>query len=388
VTGSGRFLIVSWAGGGNMPPALNLGARLVGQGHQVRLLGWESMAARAAAANLEFAAYPSVPPWPAGVDLEARWDELAVPALHGSATRDDIVAQADRFAPDVLVVDCMMGAALDAADLLGLPTAVLFHLLYSAFVYEWRDEAAQVEMVRRLDHFEAVLALVPPGFDAPCLLPANTSSVGPINAPSPWQPLDPQDAEVLAAPGDPWVLLSLSTTLQGQAAALPRMLDAVAALPVRVLLTLGGVLPTGAVDAPPNVMVRGFVPHDLVLTHMAAVISHGGLSTITSALSAGVPLVCIPQGRDQPENAARVVASGVGRAVAPDAPPAEIAAALDGLLRDGDARRSARRFASEIDRLGGGAEATRQVVGLLPSTSALGRTRTCATASGGRCSIR
>jgi UDP:flavonoid glycosyltransferase YjiC (YdhE family) len=100
-----------------------------------------------------------------------------------------------------------------------------------------------------------VLALVPPGFDTPCLRPANTSYVGPITDPNPRQPLDPRDARLLAEPGDQWVLLSLSTTLQGQAAALPRMLDAVGALPVRVLLTLGGAWPASAVDPPPNVTV-------------------------------------------------------------------------------------------------------------------------------------
>ena len=81
------------------------------------------------------------------------------------------------------------------------------------------------------------------------------------------------------------------------------MLEAVAALPVRVLLTLGGVLMSNSVNAPANVTVREFVPHDLVLPYMATVISHGGLSTITTALTAGVPLLCIPQGRDQHYNA-------------------------------------------------------------------------------------
>ena len=42
----------------------NLGARLVRQGHQVRLVGWHTMASRAAAAGIEFANYPSVSPWP------------------------------------------------------------------------------------------------------------------------------------------------------------------------------------------------------------------------------------------------------------------------------------------------------------------------------------
>ena len=106
-------------------------------------------------------------------------------------------------------------------------------------MHEWGDEVLRAEKVRNLGAADVVLALVPPGFDTPCPLPANTTYVGPITDPNPLPRLDARDAHLLAEPGDPWVLLSLSTTLQGQAAALPRMLDAVAALPVRVLLTLG-----------------------------------------------------------------------------------------------------------------------------------------------------
>ncbi len=161
--------------------------------------------------------------------------------------------------------------------------------------------------------------------------------------------------------GDPWILLSLSTTLQRQTEALPTMLEAVESLPVRVLLTLGGVIPTDAVPVPTNVTVRDFVAHDMVLPHMAAVVCHGGLSTITSALAAGVPLICIPQGRDQHYNAARVAASGVGQIVAPESSAGE------------DRNRRARRdighvgarggpcFAAEIATLGGGEKATVKV---------------------------
>jgi len=39
-----RFLIASWDGGGNTPPAFNLGSRLVRRGHRVRMLGWAPMA--------------------------------------------------------------------------------------------------------------------------------------------------------------------------------------------------------------------------------------------------------------------------------------------------------------------------------------------------------
>ena len=142
------------------------------------------------------------------------------------------------------------------------------------------------------------------------------------------------------------------------------MLDAVAALQVRVLLTLGGAVPASTVDPPSNVTVRGFIPHDLLLPHMAAVICHGGLSPITAALTAGLPLVCIPQGRDQPDNAQRVAAAGVGRAVTADAPPAQIATVIEELLADPTALREARRFARLIAGLGCGDAATRQVAEL------------------------
>jgi UDP:flavonoid glycosyltransferase YjiC (YdhE family) len=59
-----------------------------------------------------------------------------------------------------------------------------------------------------------------------------------------------------------------------------------------------------------------------------------------------------------------VVASGVGRAVAPDAPASEIATALRGLLDDPAAAREARRFAAVITGLGSGDAATRTVAGL------------------------
>jgi MGT family glycosyltransferase len=149
--------------------------------------------------------------------------------------------------------------------------------------------------------------------------------------------------------------------MQRQTEALPAMLAAVADLPVRVLLTLGGVVPRDAVAAPPNVTVRDYVPHDLVLPHMKVAITHGGMSSITASLAAGVPMVCIPQGREQPLNAARVEATGAGRVIAPDASAAEIASAVDGALRDEPARAAARRFAATIARLGAGESATDEV---------------------------
>jgi UDP:flavonoid glycosyltransferase YjiC (YdhE family) len=355
-----RFLIATWDGGGNTPSAFNLGSRLARRGHRVRMLGWKSMTARAAEAGIEFSPYRSEMPWPAGLSPDDGWLDYVEPLLFGAAVRGDILAEAAAFGPDVLVLDCMLGAGFAAARELRLPTALLVHVLYSPFVHAWGDEVMHASVSGLFAEADSVLALVPPGFDEPGELPANTRYVGPITRPAPGR-LGSSELELLMRAGDPWVLLSLSTTLQRQTEALPAMLAAVASLPVRVLLTLGGVVPRDAVAAPPNVTVRDYVPHDLVLPHMEMVITHGGMSSITASLAAGVPLVCIPQGREQPINAARVAATGAGRVIAPDASAAEIAGAVNATLRDKPARAAARRFAVTIAALGAGESATEEV---------------------------
>jgi UDP:flavonoid glycosyltransferase YjiC (YdhE family) len=358
MTTTGRVLIVSWDGGGNVPPALNLGARLARRGHEVRVLGWSSTAGPAIDAGLAFSSLTTPRP-PPGLTLDDVWDELVDSKLHGGGTEEEIVTLARSFRPDLVVIDCMMGAAFAAAERLGLPTAALVHVRYAPFVNVWGDGLMHASTLGLLSRTDLVLALTAPGFDdLPDALPANTTFVGPILAPA-----DETAAGLpeLLQPGPPWVLVSLSTTAQHQEEALPTILEAVGALPVRVLLTLGGVLPVESVTAPSNVIIHSFVPHDRVLPHMSAVVCHGGLSTVTTSLAHGVPIVCIPQGRDQPGNAERVAACGVGRTLTPDASATEIADAVCFVLTDAATSRAAGAFA----RPDSGAQAAELVEALM-----------------------
>ncbi|MFL6099746.1 MAG: nucleotide disphospho-sugar-binding domain-containing protein [Actinomycetales bacterium] len=363
MTETRRFMVASWDGGGNTPPAINLGARLVESGHDVCLLGWETMRARCHTAGLDFRGYRSMKPWPDGLSQDDGW-ELLVEFLHGPATRDDIVREARDFAADVLVLDCMMRSAYEAAGELGRPSAVLTHVLYAPFAFEWGAAVMNTDPVALLAGTDCVLALTPAGFDQECVLPANTSYVGPISRRQAIR-RDGELAELrFDSPGDPWLLISLSTTLQGQLKALPVLLEAVSSLSVRALLTLGPAVPEQHVRAPDNVIVRGSVPHDLVLPYMAAVLTHGGLSTVMSALSSGVPLVCVAQGREQPLNAGRVQATGVGRALAATASAGEIAEAVQDVMGKPGFRARAAGFAADIASLGQGSVATELVKGL------------------------
>jgi UDP:flavonoid glycosyltransferase YjiC (YdhE family) len=352
-----RALILSWDGGGNTPSAFNLGARLVRHGHKVRMMGWASMQARAASAGLEFTTYPSVDPWPADLRHENGWDRIAT-ALFSTETEADVAAEAESFGADILVIDCMLTAGHTAANRLGLPVASLVHVRYAPFVNEWGTEVLGTDVGAMLDSAQCVLALQPPGFDPPELLRDGATAVGAVLRPGGAEPLDPATAALFTDPGHPWVLLSLSTTLQGQAETLPGLLDVLGSLPIRVLLTLGGVLAPEAVSAPRNVTVREFLPHEALLPHMAAVITHAGMSTVSTALAGGVPMVCVPQGRDQPVNAARVQELGAGLMVAPDASPEALAQAVRTVLADPGFRSVAQRLAAGAAAVGNGELAT------------------------------
>jgi UDP:flavonoid glycosyltransferase YjiC (YdhE family) len=63
---------------------------------------------------------------------------------------------------------------------------------------------------------------------------------------------------------------------------------------------------------------------------------------------AGVPLLCLPMGRDQNDNAARVVARGAGLRLGPDAGVDAIAAAITDLLSSPDYRDAAEALGAAI----------------------------------------
>ena len=93
------------------------------------------------------------------------------------------------------------------------------------------------------------------------------------------------------------------------------VLDAVAGLAVRVLLTTGpGPMPDLG-SLPPNVRVESWTDQAEVLTQARVVLCHGGSGTVFGALAAGVPVVVAALFADQPVNAGRVVSAGAGLSI-------------------------------------------------------------------------
>jgi UDP:flavonoid glycosyltransferase YjiC (YdhE family) len=100
--------------------------------------------------------------------------------------------------------------------------------------------------------------------------------------------------------------------------------------------------------ARPNVTVTRWVRHADVLPYCSAVITHGGHGTVIKALSAGVPLVIVPLGRDQPDNAARVVYAGAGARLRKKASVSAMRAAVARVIEDPRYRAAAGRMASRL----------------------------------------
>lgn len=127
-----------------------------------------------------------------------------------------------------------------------------------------------------------------------------------------WSP--PADTpDWLLEDGDPWVLVTCSTDYQGDEALAAAAIEALRDEPVRVVVTLGDAA-QGAASLPlaDNARVERFVPHDAILERAAVVVAHGGMGIVQKTIAAGVPLVVVPFGRDQPEVARRVEQAGAG----------------------------------------------------------------------------
>jgi MGT family glycosyltransferase len=190
-----------------------------------------------------------------------------------------------------------------------------------------------------------VLVMTSRAFDFPGPLPPTVVHVGPrlddVSWAGEWEP----------PPGEaPLVLVGLSSDYQDQGGLLRRIAAALGMLPVRAVLTTGIGIDPASIDAPANVQVVKTAPHSVVLREAALAITHGGHGVTIKSLAAGVPLVCLPLGRDQLDIAARVVHAGAGVRLEQTAAPADIASAVEQVLGDASYREAAHRIATTITK--------------------------------------
>ena len=148
----------------------------------------------------------------------------------------------------------------------------------------------------------------------------------------------------------PLVLVAFSTTFQNHLDVVVRTVSALESMPVRATVTLGPALEDLPLSGGENIQVIASASHSAILGSAAAVITHAGHGTVMRALAAGVPLLCLPMGRDQNDNTVRVTSRGAGIALSPAAPVAQIRSAIEQLLGDSSYRRAAQSLGGAILR--------------------------------------
>lgn len=379
---SRRFLFVTWDGGGNIVPTYPLVRGLVAREHKVAILGQPAQAEAARALGATFAPL-GLPDWTPGKSVEEERD-VFLPLLFGPTVGEAVLKYIERDTPDVLVVDCYLTSGLAAAERSQLPAAALVHTLYQSFVrrivgQRWGEALPTINTVRArfglppvespmalMDPMNAVLVACPQEFDATVPdLPANVRYVGAIRD-------DPPAAEWESpwggGDGQSRVLVAFSTTYQHQEETLRRTATALAALPVQAIVTVGTAIDPGTIEPAPNVAIHRYLPHAALLPDCALVVTHAGFGTVMAVLAHGVPLLCLPMGRDQHHNAERVAACGAGIVLPADAGVEEIRHAMQELLTKPDYQVAARRIAAMIARQDGRETAIKELEALSGTT--------------------
>jgi UDP-N-acetylglucosamine transferase subunit ALG13 len=197
------------------------------------------------------------------------------------------------------------------------------------------------------DRADRILIALSSAFDFPATRqPANMRYVGPLLDQPLWA--QPWTAPWTERPGRARVLVSLSTSFQNQLSLLNRIIATLGQMDLDAVVTVGPAMAQETIDAPANVAILHSAPHDSVMREVALVITHGGHGTVTRSLTHGVPLLVLPMGRDQADNAARVVARGAGLALIDTATEEEIERAVMRLLTEPHFQAAASRLGNAM----------------------------------------
>ena len=401
-----RFLLAVIDAGGTVPPALSLAAELVHRGHQVRVLADPTIETSARSAGCSFS------PWHEAPHFNSRAEQTAlIAALEGGnpyrafrAAKDyagkamtsrfahDVISTVRDFPADAILADGLPGILI-GAQATRRPTAALVAQTYArptpglpllgtgwapghSFLGKMRDKLAPrmaswlftptlprlnavLERYEQLpldnvfelfDRCSRVLVMTSPSFDfsAP-QLPENVRYVGPqLDDPDWAAKADWPKKECAGQGSEPLVLVATSSIYQDQIAVLRRIVVALGQLPVRAVLTTGRAVDPEEIQAEPNVQLLPAAPHARVLRQASAVVTHAGHGTVLKSLAAGVPLVCIPMGRDQKDNTVRVLRLGAGVRLSKKSTPSQIAGAISEILERPQYVAAARRFAGVL----------------------------------------
>ena len=360
----GRFLVVATGGaGGDLPPLIAAALALRDRGHECHFVGDQSVAGLVARLGLEVEVLPTK------LDLGPRMGSAFREAM--ASTSGDRIATARpiieermtewaretgtivsnlvaRLHPEAAMTS-LFGAEILAEASLPCPGAVINSTFYLGpnpprpiekdlaarslpLLMRYSELLSSVDMV-----LHATDQLFDFAFDG---LPPRHHYVGPLGL---WEP--PSDPPpYLDVPGEPWVLVAISSKGQDDLPLAHAALSSLAHMPVRVLVTVGPDHRTDEIKVrPSNAYVEQTVSHSAVLKRGRLLVSHAGHGSAMKALWEGKPMVLVPWGRDQPGVADRAHALGVAEVVQRgDDIEVTIAAAIERTFASSEMQRAAR----------------------------------------------
>ena len=360
-----RALFTFIGGHGHFQPLVPIAQSVAAAGHTVAFAGSGSMVKA-----IETAGFHAFATEKAGDCVRPRLPLLKPDQEHAERELREIFARSEarkhakaifalgrEWKPDITVCDEVDFGSMIAAERLGIPHASVLVLAAGSVLrkeivadplWELREEFGlppdpELAMLSR----HLVLSPVPPSFRHPDFpLPATAHSIRPLTATPPPG----------ARPEIPTVYFTLGTEFNTESGDLfSRVLAGLSQLPVTTVATVGEHIdPAELGPQPPNIRVYQYVPQGDLLPSCDLVVSHGGSGTVIGALAHGVPSLVIPLGADQPHNAARCAALGVGQVLDPISATAEtVRTAASAVLTDPRYRRAAEEIRRETADLPG-----------------------------------
>jgi UDP:flavonoid glycosyltransferase YjiC (YdhE family) len=366
-----RVLFTCMALSGHFHPLVPFARALADAGHEVAFAAPASFAPTVAHAGFRhfpagldrrnFEVFPQIRTW-RGPGLPEFMRREVFCGLLPRHLVPDLLALAASWPPDLIVRESVAFGGCIAAEALGIPHALVSLLAAGDRVYA--DTAAPLDALRAEyglppDPDQAMrsryltLRPFPPRFQDPTLPISPTTHhlrpmlgdrSGPEELPG-W---------IVDLPARPVVYVGLGTIFN-DAAVFRAFLAGLRDEPLTLIVTVGrNQDPVDYGPQPDNVHIERYIPLSLLLSHCDVAVTNGGSGTLTAALTHGLPVVVVPISADQPENAARCAALGLGRVVQPaDLTPDAAREAVLAVLADATNRANAERVRDEIAALPG-----------------------------------
>ena len=406
-TSAKRIVLATFGSPGDLHPFLAIGAELHARGHQPIVATSPLYRGQVAAAGLDFAPVrPDRLPSQQDPDFLDRvirdrvspatvFRAMFLPSLRDSL--EDLLSATE--GADAVVTHTLASAARLAAEARGLPwvSAVMQPMGYlsahepplvgpraiswilrvlgpastrpvlslarrltDAWATEWRDLRAELGLAPVRDHplWEGQhspicsLGLFPRvlGEPQPDWPPQARVTGFPFYRP-PHQSLEPKLCHYLEN-GEPPLVFTLGTTaINDPGTFFEESASVVRRLGQRAVFIVGGDNQERWEDDSRGVITVAYAPHDLVFPFARAIVHQGGIGTLSEALLAGKPMLIMPYGHDQADNAWRARRLGVARVVSRGRYRAGIVGReLSRLLDDRMARAAASRVSSEVSQ--------------------------------------